>query len=364
MKNNYNNLMKDIINENISLGNKPKLFLHFCCVPCLTYPFSLLSEYFDITVYFSNSNIDSEKEFNRRLNELKKLGKIKLLVDSYNHEEYLHIIKGLEGEKEGGKRCIKCFYYRMNKTAEKAKELGFDYFTTVLTVSPYKNAEIINNIGYALEEKYHIKYLPSDFKKEDGYKKGVEMSKKLNLYRQDYCGCEFGKKMEVITLEVGDYLVTNCYILKLDNKCLIIDPGFEGDKIKDRVKGLEILGIIITHYHEDHYSALDHFKEYPLYDYKNIKKENKIGPFEFEALRTPGHKDDAIIIYFPKEKYMFTGDTVFKGSVGRTDLPGGNMEDLFKSLEKIKKYPKDTTIYPGHGDKTRLKDELLYNPYF
>ncbi len=193
---NYQTELDKIINN---LNNKPKLLLHACCAPCSTHVLEYLNTYFDITIYFYNPNIDTIEEYNKRLNELKRLintvfPNVKLLEGKYSQEEFFNKIKGLENELEGGLRCSKCYQLRLEETAKKAKELNFDYFATTLTVSPYKNAKVINEIGYILEKQYGIFYLLSDFKKKEGYKKSIKLSKKYNLYRQNYCGCLFSKK--------------------------------------------------------------------------------------------------------------------------------------------------------------------------
>ena len=151
---------------------------------------------FDITIFYYNPNIDSEKEFNLRATEqvryAKSLG-LNCVVADYDKQSFLSAVKGLEQEKEGGSRCDKCFNLRLSKTAEKCIELGYDYFATTLTVSPLKNAKLINEIGFSLEKSMGARYLPSDFKKQNGYLRSITLSKENNLYRQNYCGCEFSK---------------------------------------------------------------------------------------------------------------------------------------------------------------------------
>ena len=202
MKTNYQIIMEDIINK---LKTKPKLLLHACCGICSSSVLEKLIPYFDITVLFYNPNIYPEKEFKKRLTTLNKLIKkmnikTKIEIPPYEEEEFYEISKGLEEEKEGGKRCTKCFYLRLNKTAHLAKKNGYDYFCTTLSVSPHKNSQILNKIGKTLEEKYQIKYLYSDFKKKEGYKRSNELSKKYELYRQNYCGCKYS--LNEITKEV------------------------------------------------------------------------------------------------------------------------------------------------------------------
>ena len=178
------------------LKERPKLLLHSCCGPCSSSVLELLVKYFDIDVYYYNPNIYPEEEFTKRKEEqeklLKKLDKnIKFIEGNYNYKLYKDCVKGLEAEKEGGLRCKSCINLRMEETARYAKENGYNYFTTTLSVSPHKNSKMINEIGYDLEKKYSIPYLYSDFKKKDGYKRSIILSKEYDLYRQDYCGCEF-----------------------------------------------------------------------------------------------------------------------------------------------------------------------------
>jgi len=193
MKTNYNLIMEKIINN---LENKPKLLLHACCGVCSSSVLERLLPYFHITILYYNPNIYPNEEYIKRLNTQKQIieelaNEVELLEIRYNEEDFNNIVTGLEEEKEGGKRCSKCYYLRLEKTAQIAKEKGFEYFCTTLSVSPYKDSEKLNKIGKILEEKFNIKYLYSDFKKKDGYKRSNELAKKYNLYRQDYCGCKY-----------------------------------------------------------------------------------------------------------------------------------------------------------------------------
>ena len=192
---NYNTETENIIKN---LKNKPSLLLHSCCGPCSSYVLEYLSKYFDITVYYYNPNIDTEDEYFKRLNEQIKIinilstdSKVKLIKGEYEPEKYLEYVKGLEGQG----RCHKCYHLRLEETALLAKRLNFDYFCTTLTVSPHKNAEVINSLGKELENQYNVLYLYSDFKKNNGYKRSIELSKEYDLYRQDYCGCIFSKRL-------------------------------------------------------------------------------------------------------------------------------------------------------------------------
>ncbi len=201
MKNNYNEEMKKIIS---SLNGVPKLLLHSCCGPCSTECIARLTPYFDITILYYNPNIEPEEEYLKRKNEqirlLKEIdhqNKLEFLDCDYSNEDFRKIAIGLELEPEGGSRCHLCYKLRLKKTAIMAKEKEYDYFGTTLTVSPYKNSEVINSIGAKIAEEENIKFLYSDFKKEDGYKKSIEYSKKYQLYRQNYCGCLFSKQAAI-----------------------------------------------------------------------------------------------------------------------------------------------------------------------
>lgn len=188
MKTDYNKVLKSIIE---SLDHKPRLLLHSCCGPCSTYCISRLNNHFDITVLYYNPNIEPIEEYEHRKSEqIKFLEKIniKLLDIPYSHEKFVELSRGLENEPEGKKRCTKCINHRLEVTRNKALENNFEYFGTTLTVSPHKNSELINNLGKALETE-NIKYLFSDFKKENGYLQSVGLAKKYDLYRQNYCGC-------------------------------------------------------------------------------------------------------------------------------------------------------------------------------
>lgn len=192
---NYNEEMKKIIS---TFDGKKTLLLHSCCGPCSSSVIERLKEYFDITVLYYNPNIEPVEEYIKRKNEQLRLLKeldVKFLDIDYLNEEYHNTIKGYENEPENGARCPLCYKLRMEKTAKLAKDNNFDYFCTTLTVSPHKPSKIINEIGLDLEKEYQIPYLLSDFKKEDGYKRSIELSKEYNLYRQDYCGCLYSKRI-------------------------------------------------------------------------------------------------------------------------------------------------------------------------
>ena len=195
--------IKQLSDEQLSLiVNKKKLLLHSCCAPCSSHVITYLLPYFNITVLYYNPNISPKKEYEKRKNEqielIKKLNQegnnIVFLDCDYDNLIYEEKIKGYELCPERGARCTICFKLRIEKTAKIAKEKNFEYFCTTLTVSPYKNATLINEIGEKMQQKYQIKWLYSDFKKKNGYKNSIELSKKYNLYRQNYCGCIYSKK--------------------------------------------------------------------------------------------------------------------------------------------------------------------------
>lgn len=199
MKTNYDILMQQIIAQ-IPDGTVPTILLHTCCAPCSSAVIRRLSHFFKITVLYYNPNIEPKGEYEKRKEEQKRfiaeypaVHPVSFLDCDYENEKFLELSKGLEEEKEGGARCPKCFSLRLSYTAKIAKEKGFDYFGTSLTVSPYKNAQILNKIGEKLAKDYQVNFLFSDFKKHDGYKESISLSRDYDLYRQDYCGCKFSK---------------------------------------------------------------------------------------------------------------------------------------------------------------------------
>ena len=200
MKTNYQLILDKEI-ETISKENRrPSLLLHACCAPCSSYVLEYLNTIFDITVFFYNPNISPKSEFDYRLNELNRLireadykNEIKVISPEYDNSIFFDMAKGMEDIPEGGERCFKCYELRLMESAKTAKELGFDYFSTTLSISPHKNAQKLNEIGKKLSDEYGVKYLFSDFKKKNGYKRSCELSEKYSLYRQDYCGCVFSK---------------------------------------------------------------------------------------------------------------------------------------------------------------------------
>ena len=196
---NYDKEMTNIISQ---LKDHKKLLLHSCCAPCSSTCIERLTPYFDITILYYNPNIEPYDEYIKRKNEeirfireYPNINKLDIIDCDYDNEKFLDIAKGLEDEPERGKRCLKCYNLRMEYTANKAKELGYDYFATTLTLSPLKDSQVLNNIGYAISKRVGILYLPSDFKKQNGYKRSIELSKEYNLYRQNFCGCMYSKKV-------------------------------------------------------------------------------------------------------------------------------------------------------------------------
>lgn len=202
MKVNYQLKLEEIIKK--EEGNVPSLLLHSCCAPCSSYVLEYLNKYFNITIVYYNPNISPYDEYKKRLdeqirliNEMDTKNKISLLECNYDNEIYEEMIKGLEDEPERGSRCLKCYRLRLEYIAKLAQENGFDYFGTTLSVSPYKSSRVLNEIGEELATKYNISYLYSDFKKKEGYKRSIELSKIYNLYRQDYCGCKYSKRKDI-----------------------------------------------------------------------------------------------------------------------------------------------------------------------
>lgn len=197
-KRNYQSELDKII-EGLE-ESTPSLLLHTCCAPCSSYCIEYLSQYFNITVLYYNPNIYPSEEYIHRKNEqIRLIGEMKTkhpvsFIDcDFESEKFYETVKGLEECREGGERCFKCYRLRLEKSAQIAKENGFDYFTTSLTISPLKNAAKINEIGEELSEIYGVRFLPSDFKKKNGFKRSIELSREYNLYRQNYCGCVFSK---------------------------------------------------------------------------------------------------------------------------------------------------------------------------
>lgn len=201
---NYQKELDKILGKLESRGETPRLFLHSCCAPCSTYVLEYLSQYFRITDFFYNPNIDPESEYTKRIVELQRLidtmplrHSVSFLAGPYDRDKFYAMVRGLEHVKEGGERCFKCYELRLRETARLAAEGEYDYFTTTLSISPHKNADKLNEIGNRLGEEYGVAYLPSDFKKKNGFKRSIELSAKYDLYRQNYCGCIFSKMQAI-----------------------------------------------------------------------------------------------------------------------------------------------------------------------
>lgn len=200
-KQNYHQKMLEMIKEHCSNGQVPKLLLHSCCAPCSSYCLELLSQYFEVTVFYYNPNIYPPEEYTMRVAEQDRFIQnfpakhtISFVEGTYDTERFYAMAKGMEQLKEGGERCFACYELRLKEAAEYAKANDFDFFTTTLSISPLKNAEKLNEIGKKLEEEYGIQYLYSDFKKQNGYKRSTEISNEYDMYRQYYCGCVYSKK--------------------------------------------------------------------------------------------------------------------------------------------------------------------------
>ena len=206
---NYDHILKEVVK---TWTHKPKVLMHSCCAPCSTVMLEEMSKVADVSVYFSNSNIYPRSEYQRRALVQKKFiddfneanqTHVGFIEAPYKPNEFVKMVKEgkLEHEPEGGKRCTACFDMRLDSVAKKAQELGFDYFGSALTLSPHKNSQVINNVGFEVQKLYTTKYLPSDFKKNNGYKRSIEMCHQFDVYRQCYCGCIFAAKDQKIDLK-------------------------------------------------------------------------------------------------------------------------------------------------------------------
>lgn len=197
---NYQKEMEKILTRITKEQKVPRLLLHSCCAPCSSYVLEYLSEFFEITIFYYNPNISPESEYRKRVEEQRRLISelsvkypVSFAEGNYDYPKFLELSKGLEAVPEGGERCFKCYRLRLTEAARVAKEGGYDYFTTTLSISPLKKADKLNEIGGELAEQYGVPYLFSDFKKRNGYKRSIELSREYGLYRQDYCGCGYSK---------------------------------------------------------------------------------------------------------------------------------------------------------------------------
>lgn len=200
---NYQKELEKVIAANEQKHIKPTLLLHACCAPCSSYVLEYLSDYFSITIDFYNPNIYPQEEYDYRAEELKRLiqemnldSKVDIVIEEYSAKEFFDIAKGVEHVPEGGERCFRCYELRMRRAAAIAQSKGYDYFTTTLSISPMKNADKLNEIGRKLSDEFGIAYLFSDFKKKNGYKRSIELSKEYHLYRQNFCGCVYSKNRD------------------------------------------------------------------------------------------------------------------------------------------------------------------------
>ena len=206
---NYDKIMQKMVQSWQANGIRPRILMHSCCAPCSTYTLEYLTQYADVTIYFANSNIHPRDEYLRRKYVQQKFihdfnaqigNKVQFIAAPYQPQEYFEQVRGLQDEPEGGARCRVCYNYRLDLVAQKAVELGFDYFGSTLTISPHKNSQVINSVGIDIQELYDTQYLPSDFKKNNGYRRSVEMCHEYDIYRQCYCGCVFAAKAQGIDL--------------------------------------------------------------------------------------------------------------------------------------------------------------------
>lgn len=195
---NYQKELEKVLKKLGQEDKPPRLLLHSCCAPCSSYVLEYLSDYFEITVFYYNPNIYPESEYTKRvleqqmlIGEMKVKHPVSFMAGIYEKEKFYQLAEGLEHVREGGERCFRCYELRLKETAKKAREGGFDYFTTTLSISPLKNAQKLNEIGTAVGKAAGVPYLVSDFKKKNGYKRSIELSEEYSLYRQDYCGCQF-----------------------------------------------------------------------------------------------------------------------------------------------------------------------------
>lgn len=214
-KRNYSKEMDALIQEISQTGRTPTLLLHACCAPCSSAVLENLSRYFSISLLYYNPNISPASEYEKRKKELSRLvgemplaHPVTLLPCDHRERDFLEIARGLEDVPEGGERCMNCFRLRLREAAKTARDLGFDYFTTTLSISPLKNVQALNRIGEEAGAEFGVAHLPSDFKKKDGYKRSIQLSREYGLYRQDYCGCAYSKAEREKKKEGSDRFVS------------------------------------------------------------------------------------------------------------------------------------------------------------
>jgi len=212
---NYQLEMEKIIEKEQSNNRVPTLFLHSCCAPCSSYALEVLSKYFKITIFYYNPNIFPEEEYKKRVLEQQKfislissVNPISFLEGDYRPQDFFDTVRGYEHLKEGSERCFRCYRLRLEEAAMMAKKLGFDYFSTTLSISPYKNSKVLNEIGFSLEETYQISYLCDHFKKKNGHRRSIELSREYDLYRPDYCGCIYSKQERLEYIKMRDLVET------------------------------------------------------------------------------------------------------------------------------------------------------------
>lgn len=205
MKRNYQIELERVLEGIAASGRRPSLLLHSCCAPCSSYVLEYLNRFFDITVFYFNPNIAPAEEFEHRVNEQIRLaqalpheGRIDVIRGDYDPRVFYDAVRGHEDDPEGGARCERCFRLRLGETARLAARRGDDYFTTTLSISPLKDAQLLNTIGMALSEETGVPWLPGDFKKKNGYRRSCELSEQYGLYRQDYCGCIFSRRRDFV----------------------------------------------------------------------------------------------------------------------------------------------------------------------
>ena len=207
---NYHTILEKLIKDWKLKNQRPKILLHSCCDPCSTYTLEFMCQYADVTILFANNNIHPKEEYEKRAyvqkefinNFNEKTGNnVGYIEEPYEPRKFYETVKGLEKEKEGGARCTACFQMRLDIVARRAQELGFDYFGSALTLSPKKNSQLINTLGLEIQEVFDVKYLPSDFKKNQGYQRSIEMCREYDVYRQCYCGCVFAALDQGIDLK-------------------------------------------------------------------------------------------------------------------------------------------------------------------